>query len=56
MASKEKNKLEVLWQGFEKTGSIEAYLTYRHIKLTQPKAKEKATKEKATAKSSKSSR
>ena len=42
MALKVKSKLEVLWQGFEKSGSIEAYLSYQQIKLSQAKKTVKA--------------
>lgn len=48
MATKAKSKLEVLWQEFENSGSIEAYLSYQQIKL---KAKAKEVKSKDTAKS-----
>ena len=48
MALKPKSKLEVLWQDFEKSGSIEAYLSYQQIKLN---AKKKEVKGKVAAKS-----
>ena len=38
MANKTKSKLEVLWQDFEKTGSVESYLSYQAIKAASGKA------------------
>ena len=59
MANQKKNNLEVLWQDFEKSGSIEAYLSYRQTKLSAVKDKIKEPKEakvKAGTKAAKSSR
>jgi hypothetical protein len=50
---KTKNKLEILWQDFEKSGSIESYLSYRQIKLSSAKSKPKEIKVKAAAKQAK---
>ena len=47
MAIKAKSKLESLWQEFEKSGSVDAYLSYQQIKL---KAAKKAAKAKVPAK------
>jgi hypothetical protein len=51
VATKQKNNLEVLWQDFEKSGSVEAYLSYRQVKEAQPKAPKKAIQTKAVSKS-----
>jgi hypothetical protein len=55
VSPKTKTKLEVLWQDFEKSGSIEAYLSYHQSKLSKAKAKAKEPK-KSVAKAGKSSR
>ena len=51
VATKAKSKLEVLWQEFEKSGSVEAYLSYQQIKLTPAKAVKKEARPSLAAKS-----
>jgi hypothetical protein len=48
---KVQNKLEILWQDFEKTGSIAAYLEYRQKKEVAGKPKKRAPNAKLTSKS-----
>jgi hypothetical protein len=50
MATQTKSKLEVLWQDFEKSGSIEAYLNYQQIKLANAKSPKKVSSQKVEAK------
>ena len=47
MAPKIKSKLEVLWQDFEKSGSIEAYLAYQLVKAKPAKALKKEARVKS---------
>ncbi len=39
MVSTKKDKAEILWQGFEKTGSVEAYMAYFRTKLKKEKVR-----------------
>jgi hypothetical protein len=40
VATKKKDKIELLWQDFEKSGSVEAYLNFHQIRAKKtPKAK-----------------
>jgi len=39
MVPKKKDKAEILWQGFEKTGSVEAYMAYFRTKLKKEKVR-----------------
>jgi hypothetical protein len=47
MKAKAKSKLEVLWQGFEKSGSIEAFLNYHQSKVAPSKKAKKESRPKS---------